>query len=418
MKKLEMIYSAHHKDVFKFVHTRIQNADLAQEIVQDTFVRACENEQIVNKLDDQKLKNWLLKVANNLCIDYWRKSQKRKGNVKFEKIYPSEDFLTSDHVEDILNSRELENYLCLKLGQLKWEHQQAIELFDIQQLSYKECSNLLNITEVAFASLLKRARKALKNEILKEFNPNILKLTLSDIELKKLVYWFDLLDFPSNIVEQITVKSRNFFNGFNENFNSFRESTYPDGLDDTLLSAVELDKNMVAADFGCGTGNLALKLSRKAGRVIAIDHSIEMINMLKESIDSKSISNIDPVLIDMNSDLAAYYQSIHAVYCCMTLHHIFNPKSVLEEIAKTLVPGGHLIIAELAFTSDSWEFKEAHDFWSGFKKTQMQRWLEAAGLKVIQMEENSSMSFAFFDKKNPDKRIEVSLLFAHAVKKD
>lgn len=418
MIEMENLFIKYSNHVFKYVQSSVKDVDIAQEIVQEIFFRACENHHIIQHLSDYKKKAWLMTVARNLSIDYWRKAQKLAVNKAFEGE-DSLDFYTLENRLKIViydDGTELKALLNEMIKRLKSEHQKAIKLFYIEELGYKECSNVLGITEVAFASLLRRARKALLAEVLKVYRPDITNCSLTEKEHKMLIYWFDILDFPTNIEEEISSKSRNFFNGFSQNFENFRKYTYPKALDDFLISSVSLNKDTVAADFGCGLGNLTLKLSTKVSTVIAMDHSIEMLNVLKKSVEKCEFSNIRPISIDICSNLSDFYQTFNVGFCIMVLHHVFDPKAVLQELARTLAPGGELIIADLAYTDENWIYKDAHDLWSGFKKSQLQEWIKKAGLNIIHLEEKHSIAFRPYEKQNYNKRKNIPLIYAHCVK--
>lgn len=416
MNEMEELYHTYHQDIFRFVLSRVQNEETAQDITQDTFVRACENPQIMEEANKGKLKAWLLTVARNLCIDYWRKIQKSGASLNFEEVTHSEVFLSEHDPLQSIESNEIKEVVQTAIRLLKSEHQQAIYLFDLKQLSYKESANLLGLSESAFTSLLKRARKSLIQEMMKIIVPNITKEKLSAKEMKKLVYWFDILDFPINLNERISDKSRDFFNGFNERFATFRKNSYPEGLNDYLISTVPLAKHHKVVDIGCGIGDLTFKLSPEVEKVYAIDHSPEMLNLLKKNITEKRQFNIQSILADVGLDFSFPPESLDIAFCCMVLHHIYDPKTVLQKLEKALTPGGHLVIADLAYTDCNWIFKESHDFWSGFKLSQMSKWLEDSGFKVLHIEENEKYLFSFVETKHEENRVEVPLLYAHCVK--
>jgi tRNA/tmRNA/rRNA uracil-C5-methylase (TrmA/RlmC/RlmD family) len=54
-----------------------------------------------------------------------------------------------------------------------------------------------------------------------------------------------------------------------------------------LLGAVELNRDYVAADFGCGSGFFILPLSRKVKKVYGIDVQQEMLEFLEKKIKSQ-----------------------------------------------------------------------------------------------------------------------------------
>nr|WP_295971708.1 sigma-70 family RNA polymerase sigma factor [uncultured Bacillus sp.] len=416
MNMIEDLYHIHYQDIFHYVLSRVENADVAQDITQETFVRACDHLHVMKQQDKGKVKAWLLTVARNICIDHWRKIQKSGANINLEAVHFSEKLLSENDPLQSIESKEIKKVIQTAINLLKSEHQQAICFFDLNQLSYKESANLLGISEAAFASLLKRARKALIHELIKMMVPGLTKENISEREMKKLVYWFDILDFPINLEEKVSYKSRDFFNGFNERFASFRKESYPEGLNDYLISTAKLDKHQVAADIGCGLGNLTITLSPHVKKVYAVDHSSEMLKILSKKISEKQLFNIYPILADITLDSSFPTEAFDVGFCCMVLHHIYDPKAVLEKIAKVVTPGGHLIIADLAYTKFNWKFKESHDFWSGFKLIQMSRWLEDSGFKVLQIEENEKYRFKFAETIHVNNRVEVPLLFAHCVR--
>ncbi|GEA19078.1 hypothetical protein E306M_22150 [Moorella sp. E306M] len=56
-----------------------------------------------------------------------------------------------------------------------------------------------------------------------------------------------------------------------------------------------LDRDLEILDIGCGTGNYALPLARRARRVVALDPAEEMLAILKERAGEEGITNIEPV---------------------------------------------------------------------------------------------------------------------------
>lgn len=413
----EQLFNLYYNDVFQFVMSRVRNKEVALDITQDTFVRACENLQIDDKLENEKVKIWLLTVSNNLCIDYWRQRQRSTDNLNVFEDLTSEHTMSVDSDPlQLIKSAEIRKIIRSSIESLKWEHQQAINLFDIKQLTYKESASILGISDVAFSSLLRRARSALISEIIKHSVPHITKENLSDREIKQIAYWFDIFDIPSNLEEEIVSKSRNFFNGIRENYESYRAEIYHDKTNDFLLSTIDLKKTDTVADIGCGTGDLSFKLSPLVEKVYAIDHSVEMLNMLRTHITNSNKKNIHPILSEVGPDFNFPDELLNVCFCSMVLHHVFDPKSALKKIAKTIVPGGHLIIADIAYTTENWKFKDVHDFWSGFKLRQIAKWLEDAGFKVIHLEENEEYGFKFYDTENESSRIEIPLMYAHCIK--
>jgi RNA polymerase sigma-70 factor (ECF subfamily) len=71
--KLAELYQ---KRIFRLAYSFFHDRDDALEIVQETFMRAYE--KIGSYQPDRPLQGWLYRLAYNLCVDYYRKFNKRK----------------------------------------------------------------------------------------------------------------------------------------------------------------------------------------------------------------------------------------------------------------------------------------------------------------------------------------------------
>src|ERR1700676_1852821 len=75
--EFESLYQHHSREVWALVYARWLNADVAQDIMQETFLRLWKQRQ-----DDSIIVNpraWLLRVARNLAEDYAKSAFRRTG---------------------------------------------------------------------------------------------------------------------------------------------------------------------------------------------------------------------------------------------------------------------------------------------------------------------------------------------------
>ena len=71
MKPMEEIYQEYAKTVYRFLLSRTHNEDLSEELTQETFYQAIRT---VNRYDETcKVSTWLLGIAKNVLLSYWRK---------------------------------------------------------------------------------------------------------------------------------------------------------------------------------------------------------------------------------------------------------------------------------------------------------------------------------------------------------
>jgi ArsR family transcriptional regulator len=140
---------------------------------------------------------------------------------------------------------------------------------------------------------------------------------------------------------------------------------------------------LTIADLGTGEGNSALLLSRTAKRVIAVDSSARMIDVGREEAKRNSIQNIDFRLGDME-EVPIGAGEVDLAFFSQSLHHALHPQRALQEAARILVPGGRVVILDLA----RHRFEEARelyaDEWLGFPESELESMLIHAGFTAIE----------------------------------
>jgi 2-polyprenyl-3-methyl-5-hydroxy-6-metoxy-1,4-benzoquinol methylase len=90
-------------------------------------------------------------------------------------------------------------------------------------------------------------------------------------------------------------------------------------------------------DVGCGDGlTIATYLTRTTGGCIAVDVSQAAVSQAKSH-------GVDARLIDDAAELPFADSSFELVTCIEVLEHLFDAEGAAREIARVLVPGGHLV---------------------------------------------------------------------------
>jgi len=147
-----------------------------------------------------------------------------------------------------------------------------------------------------------------------------------------------------------------------------------------LLALVPDDK--VVVEVGIGTGGLLPALVAKSTRVIGVDHSTSMLDETRRRLGQIGVSGIDLRLGDMNH-LPMPDKSVGCAILNMVLHHAAAPPSVLAEVRRILMPGGILVLADLARHEHEWARERLADQWLGFETGELEAWLSAAGFVDI-----------------------------------
>lgn len=152
----------------------------------------------------------------------------------------------------------------------------------------------------------------------------------------------------------------------------------------SIKDAVVLNTSIDVLDFGCGTGLLTLQLQPLVRSISGFDSSKGMLEVLQGKIASQNIGNVKTRYIDIEkgSVLDGLYD---LVVCSMTLHHVREPRALIEQFKNVLKTDGFLCIADL--DSDGGLFHGANSegvFHNGFDRSMMRDTLREAGFDRIE----------------------------------
>jgi len=141
---------------------------------------------------------------------------------------------------------------------------------------------------------------------------------------------------------------------------------------------------LTVADLGAGEGLLSELLARRCKKVIAVDNSERIVAFGAAKAKKNGLKNLEFRLGDLQ-DPPIDPQSVDLVVLSQALHHAVEPQQAIAAFHRILKPGGQLMILDLL----QHNFEKARelygDLWLGFAESDLQRWLEAAGFKRIEI---------------------------------
>ena len=142
--------------------------------------------------------------------------------------------------------------------------------------------------------------------------------------------------------------------------------------------------SITVADLGAGEGLLSELLARRCKKVIAVDNSEKIVAFGAAKAKKNGLKNLEFRLGDLQNP-PIEPASVDMVIQSQALHHAVDPAATLVAAAKMLKPHGQILILDLL----KHNFERAHelygDRWLGFVESDMHRWLEAAGLRKIEI---------------------------------
>lgn len=139
---MNQIYEKYADVVYGFILRMCHDENLAEDILQDTFLKAIEK---INTFDQKcKLTTWLCQIAKNTYFDYLRKI------TKCEEVLLDET-LTCDRnnlPEDVAISKENKQEILSLIHKLQEPYKEVFLLRFYAELSFKEIARIFGKSEV------------------------------------------------------------------------------------------------------------------------------------------------------------------------------------------------------------------------------------------------------------------------------
>ena len=158
-----LLWNKYNKQIFANVLKLVRSIDDADDIVQDTFLKAFNALHSYNHTFP--FPAWLYKIASNTCIDYFRRKRIRPISIEninreggdIYDIIPDKSTPIDVH---IINN-EMKEALLKAVELLPLRYKQCIQLRHFEELSYEEISLTMNLPLGTVKITLFRARKML-----------------------------------------------------------------------------------------------------------------------------------------------------------------------------------------------------------------------------------------------------------------
>jgi len=167
---LKQLINRHQKKVFSYILMSVKNRELAEDIFQDTFIKVINTLKSENYKEEGKFLQWVMRIANNLKIDYYRKVQRMpvfESNSDFNIF----DVLngTDPSIEQKIITEQIYSDVKGLVKYLPEEQREVLEMRIYDDVSFKDIAEL---TGVSINTALGRMRYALINlrKLIKEKN--------------------------------------------------------------------------------------------------------------------------------------------------------------------------------------------------------------------------------------------------------
>lgn len=161
-RKFEKIIAIKDK-LFRLAFSIMGNREDAEDVVQDTLLRVWNKQETLNAIDNPE--GYSMRAVRNIALDKLASKENQHGSLSDS----DNGNVSNEHPDENMEKREQLGLIYQLIERLPEKQRSVMQLRDIEEMSYKEIAEVMNITEEQVKVTLFRARKKVK-EYFKKIN--------------------------------------------------------------------------------------------------------------------------------------------------------------------------------------------------------------------------------------------------------
>lgn len=161
-RKFERIIAIKDK-LFRLAFSIMGNREDAEDVVQDTMLRVWNRKDVLDTIDNPE--GYSMQATRNIALD--KLALKGNQNDKLSESHLSD--APTEHPDETMEKREQLDLVYRLIDQLPEKQRTVMQLRDVEEMTYKEIAEVMNITEDQVKVTLFRARQKVK-EYFKKIN--------------------------------------------------------------------------------------------------------------------------------------------------------------------------------------------------------------------------------------------------------
>ena len=159
------LYERYLESIYRYIRTRVAEDRTAEDLTETVFLRSFES---LSRYKEKGLRfsAFLYQIARNLLVDHYRQKEEELPLESADQISVS-----PSRIDDIIVIQDQVDRLRVGLEALPEEYREIIRLRVLLELSTTECAEWIGRSEGAVRVLLHRAMKALKRQVVNDYEP-------------------------------------------------------------------------------------------------------------------------------------------------------------------------------------------------------------------------------------------------------
>jgi len=151
-KAFDIIVERHSKRFYMLAYKYVSNYDNADDILQTSFMKLWQKPYLWNSEKNTKFTTWFYRIVVNSSLDWLRKNN--KTHIQLDERLSD----NKNQESEATNKIEVQKII----SKLPYKYQKAILLYYIEDFTYSEAADFMDITTKSFESIIYRAKKKLK----------------------------------------------------------------------------------------------------------------------------------------------------------------------------------------------------------------------------------------------------------------
>ncbi|MCX6764762.1 MAG: RNA polymerase sigma factor [Candidatus Nealsonbacteria bacterium] len=164
-----ILVSRYENKIRRYARKFLSDKEDINDIVQEVFIKAYTN---IQEFDSQrKFSPWFYRIAHNELVNALKKRKKQPLFLfDFDVFFPY-DFSNNNILNQQIDRQNMEKIIDMGLDQLEPKYREPIILYYLEELTYKEIADVMQIPISTVGIRIKRAKKIIK-PILKKLGYN------------------------------------------------------------------------------------------------------------------------------------------------------------------------------------------------------------------------------------------------------
>ena len=161
-QSFSILVDRYQKRVYGFIFSKVKDADLADDVFQDTFVKVIKNLRLGKYKDHGRFLSWVMRIAHNIIMDHFRKINRLpKHESKHEDLDVLDRLIEqSNSIEDLMIETQIHADLSILINELPQTQKEVLCMRLFQEMSFKDIGAQ---TGVSINTALGRMRYAILN---------------------------------------------------------------------------------------------------------------------------------------------------------------------------------------------------------------------------------------------------------------